>query len=342
MNTTYYTNTIMKKILFTVALFSSFCLSSLQAKKSKDAKLNKVELKTATDSLSYSFGLETGKQGLEQYLVQIGVLGDTTVVNSNFKAQINNATNDTEKAQLQKKLQAQLDSILTSNNANLNAFAEGMYARINSQEADAYKKGMDLASQIEMMGKNFQEQTLDDNADKISLNLVVAGITDAITHKTPRVSNSAKMVEDKVQAAKDRKTKKDKEMNAEKIAENEAFMAENAKKEGVKTLPSGIQYKIEKEGKGAIPTASDRVKVHYSGRLLNGTEFDSSIKRGEPITFGVQQVIPGWTEVLQLMPVGSKWTIYIPYSLAYGEQGAGPIPAYSNLIFDIELLDIEK
>ena len=121
------------------------------------------------------------------------------------------------------------------------------------------------------------------------------------------------------------------------------FLEENAKKEGVITTASGLQYKIIKEGNGPIPTSTDKVKVHYEGRLIDGTVFDSSIERGEPIVFGVTQVIPGWTEALQLMPVGSEYEVYIPYNLGYGERGAGQsIPPYAALVFQVQLLGIEK
>ncbi len=123
----------------------------------------------------------------------------------------------------------------------------------------------------------------------------------------------------------------------------EKFLAENKKKKGVITLPSGLQYEILKAGKGAKPTATDKVKTHYHGTLISGEVFDSSVQRNEPATFGVNQVIKGWTEALQLMPVGSKWKLYIPFDLAYGERGAGGnIGPYSALIFEVELLSIEK
>lgn len=125
--------------------------------------------------------------------------------------------------------------------------------------------------------------------------------------------------------------------------ENETFLVENGKKEGVVTLPSGLQYQILTEGNGEKPTASDKVKVHYHGTLIDGTTFDSSVDRGQPASFGVGQVIPGWTEALQLMPVGSKWKLFIPQNLAYGPQQAGPsIKPFSTLIFEVELLDIEN
>jgi len=125
--------------------------------------------------------------------------------------------------------------------------------------------------------------------------------------------------------------------------EGEKFLEENKKKTGVITTESGLQYEIIKAGEGAKPAATDKVKTHYHGTLINGTVFDSSVERGEPIEFPVNGVIKGWTEALQLMPVGSKWKLFIPYQLAYGERGAGAqIPAYSALVFEVELLEIVK
>lgn len=125
--------------------------------------------------------------------------------------------------------------------------------------------------------------------------------------------------------------------------EGQSFLDSNKTKPGVVTLPSGLQYKILKEGTGAKPGAGDRVKVHYHGSLLNGKVFDSSVERGEPVDLGVSEVIPGWTEALQLMPVGSKWQLFIPSDLGYGDAGAGAdILPGSTLIFDVELLEVLK
>jgi len=138
---------------------------------------------------------------------------------------------------------------------------------------------------------------------------------------------------------------KDKNLEQQYGANREAgikFLAENKTKEGVVTTASGLQYKIITQGTGEIPTAESKVKVHYKGTLLDGTEFDSSYKRNEPATFGAGQVIKGWTEALTLMPVGSKWELYIPSDLAYGSRDAGPIKPFSTLIFEVELLGIEK
>ncbi len=124
--------------------------------------------------------------------------------------------------------------------------------------------------------------------------------------------------------------------------EGDEFLAANKTKEGVVTLPSGLQYKIVQEGAGPKPAAADTVTVNYRGTLLNGTEFDSSFKRGQPASFSVGQIIKGWTEALELMPVGSKWQLFIPPDLAYGLRGAGPsIGPNSTLVFDVELLSIQ-
>ena len=122
----------------------------------------------------------------------------------------------------------------------------------------------------------------------------------------------------------------------------ESFLRENGKRVEVKTTPSGLQYEVIAEGKGARPTATDQVEVHYTGKLLDGTVCDSSVERGEPITFPVSGVIPGWVEALQMMPEGSKWRLFIPSNLAYGAQGAGPIGPHQTLIFDVELLKVIK
>ena len=136
-------------------------------------------------------------------------------------------------------------------------------------------------------------------------------------------------------------TQMQREVNDRNRAEGEAFLAENKKKSGVVVLPSGLQYEVLTEGKGKKPAATDRVQCHYHGTLINGEVFDSSIERGEPAVFGVSQVIPGWVEALQLMPEGSKWRLFIPSDLAYGENGAGgKIAPKSTLIFDVELLKV--
>ena len=133
----------------------------------------------------------------------------------------------------------------------------------------------------------------------------------------------------------------EKKIHAQTIAVGKAFLEENKKKDGVVTLPSGLQYEVIKAGTGKKPKLTSRVRCHYEGTLIDGTLFDSSVKRGQPAVFGVNQVIKGWTEALQLMGEGAKWKLYIPSDLGYGSQGAGEmIPPYSTLIFEVELIDV--
>lgn len=130
-------------------------------------------------------------------------------------------------------------------------------------------------------------------------------------------------------------------VNSENIAKGKAFLEENKNKPNIITLASGLQYEVINEGKGKSPKATDRVRCHYEGTLIDGTMFDSSIQRGEPAVFGVNQVIPGWVEALQLMSEGAKWRLYIPSELGYGAHGAGEmIPPHSTLIFDVELIEV--
>ena len=182
---------------------------------------------------------------------------------------------------------------------------------------------------------------------------LIAGFIQAIKGDSSAMKMNPQQAQQYLQTyfveAQAREAKKTKEEGDKFLAENKTkeegdkFLAENKTKEGVITTESGLQYKVEKEGTGAKPTATDKVKVHYTGTLLDGTKFDSSVDRGEPAEFGVGQVIKGWTEGLQIMPVGSKYIFWIPAELAYGERGAGQdIKPNSVLKFEVELLDIVK
>ncbi|WP_262913105.1 FKBP-type peptidyl-prolyl cis-trans isomerase [Portibacter marinus] len=184
-----------------------------------------------------------------------------------------------------------------------------------------------------LMGQNLKQQGFDNiNADSMAdaINDVLQG-------------NDLKVPNDEAQALVNKYAQeKAAEKSAAARGAGEAFLAENAKREEIKTTDTGLQYEVLKEGEGATPGPTDKVKVHYEGMLIDGTVFDSSIKRGEPISFPVNGVIAGWTEALQLMKEGSKWKIYIPYDLAYGERGAGgQIPPYAALIFEVELLEVQ-
>ena len=164
----------------------------------------------------------------------------------------------------------------------------------------------------------------------------VKGLKDVLTGAKTEISHSEAQT-----VVNDHFRKLAEEAYEQNKASGEAFLANNAKKEGVVVLPSGLQYEVITEGNGKKPSATDRVQCHYEGTLIDGTIFDSSIKRGEPAVFGVNQVIKGWVEALQLMQEGAKWRLYIPYDMAYGEHGAGEmIPPYSALVFDVELIKV--
>lgn len=190
----------------------------------------------------------------------------------------------------------------------------------------SYAIGLGIGQNLWSMGARGIE--VDDFAQAVKD--VLNGNTTAISHAEARdiVNKYFEELEEK--------------MNAANIEAGKKFLEENAKRPGVVTLPSGLQYEVIKEGNvGHYATRDDQVQCHYEGTLIDGTLFDSSYKRGEPATFGVTQVIPGWVEALQLMPEGAKWKLYIPSDLAYGAQGAGQmIPPHSTLVFDVELLKI--
>ena len=186
------------------------------------------------------------------------------------------------------------------------------------------------------IGLGIGQNLLSMGAQGINVEDFAQAIADVLNRKETAIShNEAREIVNKYFAELEEK------MNAENIEKGKAFLAENAKKEGVVTLPSGLQYEVITEGNGKKPSATDRVKCHYEGTLIDGTLFDSSIKRGQPAVFGVNQVIKGWVEALQLMSEGSKWRLYIPSDLGYGAQQAGEmIPPHSTLIFDVELIEV--
>lgn len=197
----------------------------------------------------------------------------------------------------------------------------------NKMDKVSYALGLSI-------GNNFENSGIKD----LQVEDFVKGLTDVLSGNQPAITyDEAKEVINNyfMKLQKER-------LEINKKA-GEEFLNINRHKAGVVELPSGLQYEVLKNGTGAKPTATDKVKCHYHGTLINGTVFDSSVQRGEPAVFGVSQVIPGWVEALQLMPVGSKWRLFIPSSLAYGENGAGNlIEPNSTLIFDVELLDIVK
>jgi FKBP-type peptidyl-prolyl cis-trans isomerase FklB len=188
------------------------------------------------------------------------------------------------------------------------------------------------------IGMSMAQNLMQSGLKSINVDSFVKAFTDVMNNASTDMSlNDANTV------LQEYFTKQQDEMLNQNLEIGRAFLEENKKNANIVTLPSGLQYEILTEGAGEKPKATDTVKCHYHGTLINGTVFDSSVERGQPASFGVNQVIKGWVEALQLMPVGSKWRLYIPSELAYGKQGAGgAIKPNSALIFDVELLGIEK
>jgi FKBP-type peptidyl-prolyl cis-trans isomerase len=264
----------------------------------------KADLKSDVDSMSYAIGMAQ-TQGLKEYLVQnLGV--DTTYMDDFIKG--------------------------------LN---EGANAGDDKKKA-AYYAGIQIGQQISnQVVKGVNQQVFGGDSTKtISLKNFMAGFICGTTGKKGlmTVEQAGQFAQLKMQQIRSKAMEKSFGPNKKK---GEAFLAANAKKPGVVTLPSGVQYKVIKEGSGAIPTDTSMVKVHYEGRTIEGKVFDSSYKRGEPIELRCNQTIKGWTDAIVHMPVGSIWEVYIPQQLAYGEREQGDIKPFSVLIFKIQLLEVK-
>jgi FKBP-type peptidyl-prolyl cis-trans isomerase FklB len=206
-----------------------------------------------------------------------------------------------------------------------------LVSQVSAQENLVLKNQKDKVSYIIGMniGNDLKRQSID-----ISPKILAEGVQQALAGSKPLLTEQE--IQETMMAFQ-------KEMMAKQKERGDAFLAENKKKEGVKTLPSGLQYKVIKAGTGKKPKLNDTVMTHYRGTLIDGTEFDSSYKRGQPVSFLVSGVLPGWTEALQLMEEGAKWQLFIPSNLAYGERGAGGIIGpNATLIFEIELISIQE
>ena len=197
----------------------------------------------------------------------------------------------------------------------------------------SYALGLGIGRQLSQMG-----------ADDLNVADFAQAVKDMIDGKEPQVptAEAQQIVEDFFRRQEEKQRAEAAEKYKGAKSEGEKYLSENAKKEGVTTLPSGLQYQVLKEGNGKSPKATDKVVCHYEGMLVDGTMFDSSIQRGEPATFPLNGVIAGWTEGLQLMKEGAKYRFFIPYQLGYGERGAGAsIPPFATLVFDVELIEVK-
>ena len=234
-------------------------------------------------------------------------------------------------------LQQGIDS--TMMNEFLKGFMGGS-AKTDKKDA-AYMFGLQIGQSVATNWVDgLSQEIFGNDSVKIDRNNLLAGFVAGVTNKGIMTKQEA--AEFSRVAMNRIKEQIAEEQYGENKAAGQKFLEENKSKEGVKVTESGLQYKVITEGKGEVPTETSRVKVNYRGTLIDGTEFDSSYKRNEPTTFTANQVISGWTEALTMMPVGSKWELYIPYDLAYGAREAGQIKPFSTLIFEVELLGIEK
>ena len=338
----------MKKInLFTLYLF---VLGGILLSSCNNASTPKASLKSETDSISYAYGVTLADQGLMQHLEQLGVIKSSSDLEQEYQFKIASA-DSTEVEDLQKELESKMKALKKENAPKLNAFLKGLKEAIDSKEEDSpYIQGLSIGNQLanQMIPQFSTAVFADDSTKKVNTTQLLSGMFSILKNEKVAIDKmeSERYVQNKIESAQEEAMRKrDEELKTEykdTIEEADKFMKENAKKEEVVSLPSGLQYEIIKKGSGETPTADDRVKVHYHGTLLDGTVFDSSVDRGEPTVFGVSHVIPGWTEALKLMPVGSKWKLYIPYDLAYGSDDRGTIKPFSTLIFEVELLGIEE
>lgn len=294
----------MKRLKFiAIALGLLVCVSTNAAKKVKKSKKTENIEKVDTVSMSdfsYAYGIAQ-TNGLMGYLVQR--LGVDTAYVSYF----------------------------------LSGFDEPVYDE-QSKQMKAYTAGKDIRQQVENQIIAQVNKQINDSVDLLNKERFVEGFRAAIAGNATLTADSAQTISTK-QLDYYHAAKMEAKYGKNRI-EGEEFLKENAKKDSVVTTKSGLQYKVLTAGTGATPTATQKVKVNYEGRLINGTVFDSSYQRKQPATFGCNQVIKGWTEALTMMPVGSKWELYIPQELAYGAREAGKIPPFSMLIFTVELLDI--
>lgn len=337
----------MKKTI--LGAFGAIAVLAVMMVSCGGASTPRTSLKNSVDSVSYAYGVSMADQGLVQFLEQAGVLYGTQAIEYDYQMQIA-AADSTERAALQAEMESKIDSINRVNAPKLNEFIKGMQEAIRLDEESPYAHGLSIGVQFsQQLLPQFNAMLYGEGSDqKANNDQLLAGLISTLRNQELAISKveANDLVQAELERAQAQEMKSQEEelkgLYEDVIAEGDAFLAENASREEVVVLPSGLQYEILTVGNGSIPTESDRVSVHYHGTLIDGTVFDSSVERGSPAALGVTQVIPGWTEALQLMPVGSKWRLYIPYDLAYGATDRGDIRPFSNLIFEVELLSIEE
>lgn len=340
----------MKKTrLFTLALLAlTLCTPNLSAQKKKGkaaATKAKVEtlktdvkpnISTFSDSLSYALG-NTIHQALKEYMTEAKLVIDTSLIISEYDKRIYNALSVAEATKIQDEMKLKLDSANKVNNQNIELFMKGFSEAMRiSSETDAYESGKTMGSLMKITADNYKTQF--NEFGGINKDVLIFAVECGMKNEEPIISTSIYDLMGQLQSTET--TEIDQETQ-DRINEAKDFHVLNVLQDGVATTETGLQYKILKKGNGKIPELSDRVTVNYEGRYIDGTVFDSTERHGQPATFVVSQVVEGLSQALALMPEGSKWTVYIPYDLGYGDKQVGSIKPYSTLIFDIELIKIE-
>ena len=323
------------------------------------ASAPRTNLRTSVDTTSYAWGVNVmANAGLLSHLEQMGILENVSMIEQNFDLRMMTA-DSLERIALNRERRAAVDSINRINNPNINQFIRGMRRGMDLSaelaEESPYTSGIQIGMQLAQMIAQSNDGLFGENAsESLNNNQILAGMI-AVMRNQPTVVSHAEAGEilerEFERAQEEQMARHEEQLRIEwedAIADGAAFLAENARRPEVTVLPSGLQYEIIREGTGSQPTLTDRVRVHYHGTLIDGTVFDSSMDRQREnpdrdwtAVFPVGNVIVGWIEALQLMPVGSKWKLFIPYDLAYGSQDRGIIRPFSALIFEVELLGIE-
>lgn len=306
-----------------------------------------TSVKTDIDTLSYVMGVSMA-ENITQDLQQLGIWTDTAALRASYESRIRIEADAAKKSDLEKEYKQKLDSVNSANKKNMAEFLKGLNQVVNmGDDKKAFSAGLLIGSNLRMQLEGFEKNAFGESSDKkISKRIFVSAVETVLNGDSSQIASANTVLESKMkdlrEAAQARQVEETKAKYAENQKAGENYLANYKTEAGVTTTPSGVAYKVLKEGTGAKPSATDQVKVNYHGTLIDGTVFDSSVNRGEPVTFPVNQVIPGWTEVLQLMPVGSKWQVVIPAEMAYNERDMGTIKPFSTLIFEVELLSIEK